>query len=376
VRDRAATVSPPESDALARFGTWLLLAVVAAVRLGIAARFRGNFDSFAFFKTANLALDRRNFYSETDLYNYSPVWAGVLALVRGRTRGFLDFVFALGVLQTASDAASADLVRRIASKLGQPPDAARGVALLFFANPVSVVASCAHGQFDGLAILPLLAAILVSLPGGPRRHAGAVASLLTSSLLIKHVTLFQPFLFWKRVRRGGLGLGLVIAPFGIFAASFLPFASAWRRIWKNVIVYGAHGAMPNALPRCVDVPPGWSGIFAAALALAAACAIRGGRDLELPRASLLLWLTTLVFLPGFAMQYQVWPLAVGALYPSAGLGLYALAAGLFYSGSGQSLRLPWPVHVSELGVWASTAFWLATETIHLRREELAVSAGG
>ena len=36
-------------------------------------------------------------------------------------------------------------------------------------------------------------------------------------------------------------------------------------------------------------------------------------------------------LPTYGIQYLVWPLAVGALYPSAGLGLFALAGALFHS---------------------------------------------
>ena len=115
-------------------------------------------------------------------------------------------------------------------------------------------------------------------------------------------------------------------------------------------------------------------LFAAAILWA----IREGRHLELPRASLLLWLAILTFLPSYGIQYLVWPLAVGSLYPSAALGLYTLAGAIFHSS--WSLELEWPVRVSSLGTWLSGAAWLAIEAGRSRRERLmprpAVTAGG
>ena len=61
---------------------------------------------------------------------------------------------------------------------------------------------------------------------------------------------------------------------------------------------------------------------------AALAAVIWSRRLELPRASLLLFLVMLVFLPGFQEQYCLWPIAPGSLYPSAGFFVYvALASG-------------------------------------------------
>ena len=349
-------------------GTAALAAAVLLARVWILLRFAGNFDTEAFRVAANLALEGRNVYAGTHLYNYSPLWAGIVAVLWKLSRpDVLRFVHALGLLQTGSDVASAFLVGSIARRLGRTPREARLAGLLFFSNPLSVLASSAHGQFDSLAILPLLAAIALALgvEEGIRRRRTAIVVLLAASLLIKHVTAFQPLLFGRRWRRGGLRDLALLTPYAVFLASLLPFASAWRAIWANVILYGTHGAQPSGLLHLVLVPEGWRILFTAVLGIAVLRALRAGRDLELPRASLLLWLTTLTFLPAYGVQYLVWPLAVGSLYPSLGLAVFTLVGALFHSGT--SLRLSWPVGATSLGTWAAAALWLGLEGGRLRR---------
>jgi hypothetical protein len=182
-------------------------------------------------------------------------------------------------------------------------------------------------------------------------------------------------LFSRRVRRGGLSDVQLAIPYLVFAASFLPFLSASREIWLAVVVYGAQGAWPGGLSRAITVPARWStGVHTAALVAASAWAIRNGRSEAVPRASLLLLLSTLVFLPGFALQYLVWPIALGSLYPSAGLGLYSLVASLFYCTSAVSLNWPLPVRFDELAVYAAAGLWLTLEAARRRRPRVGPGA--
>jgi hypothetical protein len=220
-------------------------------------------------------------------------------------------------------------------------------------------------------MLPILVAILIALRP-ERGRKGTVVTLLSLSLLIKHVALFHPFLFWKRVREGGLPLHFVVTPYLVFAGSFAPFLAAWRAIWENVVVYGTHGALPNVVMMTARLPTGWNPLFAVGLLGGAAWAICEGRFLELPRASLLLSLATLTFMPGFGMQYMVWPMAVGALYPSFGLGLYAFIGGLFYWSSPLSLGMGIPIQPTPIAVWLVTAAWLALEVGKTRSAKEAV----
>ena len=354
-----------EESPLDRRTATVLLVLVLAARLVLAAGFRGNYDSESFRIVADAGLSGQNVYAATERYNYSPVWAFVVAGLWTLTRpDFARFVLSIGLLATAADLAGAALVRRIAGRLGRSPGEARRAGLLYFSNPVSVLAASAHGQFDGLAILPLLAAILIALGGeglADGRRRGRVTGLLAVSLLVKHVTAFHPLLFARRLRRPGLSDAALLVPYAAFAASFLPFAGAAGAVWQNVFVYGAKGAKPSALTALLEIPAHARPVMLAIFFAAVVWALRAGRREELPRASLLLWLAMLVALPTYGIQYLVWPLAVGALYPSAGLGLYVFAGAIFHSS--WSLELRWPVSVSSLATWLAAAIWLGEEAV-------------
>jgi hypothetical protein len=358
-----------ETLGLTRGRALLVFLLVLVLRLSIAAQFRGNYDSESFRVVAELVLSGQNLYAATTRYNYSPVWAGAAAALWAMARpNFSLFVLLIGLLQTAADVAAALLVLRIARRLGRPADEARRAGLLFFSNPISVLASSAHGQFDGLAVLLLLGAILVALDDGLERRSGRVVALLSASLLVKHVTAFHPLLFSRRVRRPGLSNAAVAAPYVVLGISFVPFLAAWRSIWASVVVYGTRGAKPGGLLAMIDIPRYGAAAHLVLFGAAVLWAIRKGRDLELPRAALILWLAILTFLPSYGIQYLVWPLAVGALYPSVGFGLYSLAGALFHSS--WSLEIEWPVRASSLATWVAGLVWLITETARVREERL------
>ena len=371
-RDRAqgpVTADAGEPSGFTRGRALLVFLLVLAVRLSIAGQFRGNYDSESFRIVADLVLSGQNLYAATTRYNYSPVWACTVAVLWAVARpNFPFFVLLIGLLQTAADVAAALLVVRIARRLGRSAGDARRAGLLFFANPISVLVSGAHGQFDGIAILLLLGAILVALGDGLERRKGRVVALLSASLLVKHVTAFHPLLFSRRLRRPGLPDAAVATPYAVLGLSFVPFLGAWRSIWENVGVYGTRGAKPGAMLATIDIPRYGAVVYLAFFAAAVVWAVRESRGLELPRATLILWLAVLTFLPSYGIQYLVWPLAVGALYPSIGLGLFTLAGALFHSA--WSLELEWPLRASSLATWVAGLVWLITETARARADRL------
>jgi hypothetical protein len=350
----------------------LVFGLVLVLRLAIAARFRGNFDTQSFLMVVQGVLNGQNIYEVTDRYNYSPVWAFVSAgLWKASASNVGTFVLLLGLVQVAADAASTGLLARIGRlRLRLDPNEARRRALLFFANPISVLISCVHGQFDGLSILFLLGALVVAAPVG-------MSALLSLSLLVKHVTLFHPLLFSRRRRGGALSDGLVLLPYLVFAASFLPYAGAFGSIVDRVVLYGSrYGAglqKPGGLQALVHGVPGGRTVFSLVLLLGVAWILRETRRWELSRACLALFLALLVFSPSWAVQYLVWPAALGALYPSAAYGIYTLAGALYHSSAPESLAMPWPVRATPLGTWVAALFWLATEVVRARREPDAAS---
>lgn len=354
----------------------LVFGLVLVLRVAVAAKFRGNFDTQSFLIVVRGVLSGQNIYALTDRYNYSPVWAFVSTGVWLASGGNVGaFVLLVGLLQTAGDAAAAGLLAGIGRRrLRLAPDEARRRALLFFSNPVSVLISGAHGQFDGLSVLWLLAALWLSArPPSPRRHAG-VAAMLSASLLVKHVTMFHPLLFSRRRERGGLPDLLVLAPYAVFAASFLPYAAALPDIVRQVLLYGGRlgGPVlekPGGLQAFFTTSGPHRTVFAVLLLGAVAWILRETRRWELARASLALFLTLVVFAPSYAVQSLVWPVALGALYPSVAYGLYTLAGALYHSSAPESLGLPWPVRATALGTWIAAAVWLGAELVRARNEE-------
>ena len=350
----------------------LIFGLVLVLRVGVAARFRGNFDTQSFLMVVQGVLNGQNIYEVTDRYNYSPLWAFVSAgLWKASASNVGTFVLLLGLLQVAADAASTALVARIGRRpLGLDAGEARRRALLFFSNPISVLISCVHGQFDGLSILFLLAAVLFA--SAPARPAG-VAAMLSLSLLVKHVTLFHPLLFSRRLRRPGLSDLALLVPYAVFAASFLPYAGALGAIVDHVVFYGGrYGQAALQKPGGIQafVQPGAGPSFAFTLVLLAGVAwtLRETRSWDLSRACLALFLALLVFSPSWAVQYLVWPAALGALFPSAAYGIFTLAGALYHSSAPESLALPWPVRATPLGTWVAAAFWLGSEIVRARRE--------
>ena len=309
-------------------------------------------------------------YRDMRRYNYSPAWSIVLrglAFVSRETG--LSLERAVGALLLLADVVTAWLVFRIArDALGRPADAAAGAALLFFANPVSVFATGFHLQFDNLALVFLLAAI-GSIAATPAKRVGAVV-FLSASLLVKHVTYFHPLLFVRTRRRPGLSLPAALVPYGVFFASFLPYVGVASWVYERVFRYRSLSETYGAA-TLLQIPgvPSW--VPTVLFLAAAGVGIVAFRRLDPGRASLLLFLLLLVFLPGVAQYYFVWPIALGALYGGAGYAVYTLAVSAFFLGSPDGLALPLTHLPGWHGVWWATVLWLLLELRGLAGEKRA-----
>jgi hypothetical protein len=343
-----------------------------AIRLGLLFAYPGNYDSESFSLVAAIAARGGDIYAETDRYNYSPAWGQVLrGLDRARGAAGLDLTRAVGLLLTAADVATAALLYSLAGGRFGPRRSAL-VALLFFANPVSILISSFHGQFDNLSILFLLVAILVSRRGESRGPL-TIASL-SLSLCVKHVTWFHPLLFaWRGRRRFSLAAGTL--PYAVFLASFLPYWPSWRNIAEHVFRYRgltSYYGLDELLLVFPDMPF-W--VLPAVLLLAMLAAVVWLAPVEISRASLLLFLVQMIFAPGFGRQYCVWPVALGALFPGAGYFLYTVVTtGFLVRGMpGIGAAAPWlPGRYGPR--WAAIAWLLWEVRASSRQRTLAAGA--
>jgi hypothetical protein len=341
-------------------------AAAAAVRIAFLTRLIGNYDLDSFAIVARIVRAGGNVYEETNRYNYSPVWAWALAgLSRVGDLFAVPLARAVTALLFAADCATAFVIYRILRVRDVRASRAGMGALLFFANPVSILASSVRGMFDDVAILFLLAGILAAVR--PARPAGLVgparrwlaSAALAVSLLVKHVAWFHPLLFVRRRGRTVRGLWLAALPYAVFAASFLPYWRSWARIRTQVFGYAGLDEVYGLEPmRTAGLLPSWGPSAMCAAAGIAAALWLSARNLEPARAARMLFLVVLLFVPGVTPYYFVWPIALGALAPNTGYAVYTAVATLFFIGSPDGLALEWPHLPGWWGLWWATTFWL------------------
>jgi len=335
-----------------------LLAALAA-RVLLLRAFSGNYDVDSF--AGAVAILRRGgaLYLETARYNYSPVWAHVLLALDAIARGIgCSLGAVLGAFLLVVDALTAAVLYR----LGGGGRKGAAAAVLFFLNPVSIFVSSFHLQFDNVAILLLLCALLWAkrLPA----TRGATVAWLSASLLVKHIAAFFPPLFLASRRERGLKPLAAAVPYAVFAASFLPYWRSWPGVRQNVLAYRSlsedYGvAMLLGLPGVPRWLPG--ALFAAAVLTALALL----RAVPRERACLMLFLVMLLFAPGICEYYFVWPIALGALFGGAGFAVYTVVVAAFFLGSPDGLGLPLRHLPGWHGVWWSLLLWLAWEARRL-----------
>jgi len=344
-----------------------------AMRAGYLLSTHDNWDLDAYREDVRILERGGELYRDTPRYNYSPAWAIVLRGLAFASSGTgLPFERAVGALLLLADVISAWLVFRIARDvLGRPAGAAAAASLLFFANPVSVFTTGFHVQFDNLSILFLLAAILTisRTPARPAGNARTVA-FLSASLLFKHVTYFHPLLFVRTRRRPGLPALVGLLPYAVFFASFLPYLGSLRSVYERVFRYRSL-AETYGTATLLEIPAVPRFLPTVIFLAAAGFGLAAFRRLDVGRASLLLFLLLLVFLPGVAQYYFVWPIALGALYGGAGYAVYTVTVSAFFLGSPDGLALPLTHLPGWHGIWWATVLWLLLELRTLAREKSA-----
>ena len=292
-------------------------------------------------------------------YNYSPLWALVLVGVDALS-GILRVPFPLLIrlVLLGVDAGIMVLVRELALRRGRSSSEASLVAVLFFANPVSVIASSYLYTFDNVSIAFLMLALLAMAHPEPRK--GPAAAWLSLSLLAKHVTWFHPLLFARRDRDGKRSWPVALAPYAVFALSFVPFLGQWPGIREQVIRYRGLGEAYGTEPlRFISwLPSETTTILFGVAGLAAIFLLS---RIEVDRACLLLFLVVLIFTPGICAYYFAWPIALGALFPSVGFFVYTLVVTGFFLKSPDVLGLDWPHLPGWWGCFWATVFWLLWE---------------
>lgn len=297
---------------------WLLVVAIGlAARLAVAT-FGYNWDMRSWFAVAEITRHGGNVYAETMRYNYGPVWFYVvhgLDLLAAHHCQVLRYWIA-AVISLADLGICLFLCRR----------AGRLVGVLFFLNPVSILISGYHGQFDNLAILLGLWSIQLfgddfEQPLDRRKFCGLL--VLGLSLLTKHVLFLFPL--WLAVKQKGRWQKITVlcVPVMVFLLGFAPYwAAGGFGIMNNVFNYrGSYTRyfynffIPSGLQYFMDGDTIWLLLL---IVFAFVCRNRNGFE------SLLIYTGVLVaFSPSTSNQYLAIPSALAAFFLNPLFVLYA-----------------------------------------------------
>ena len=301
--------------------TWCACGLVVAgslyARLSLAARYYGNYDQESYEMVVRAVGGGGSAYS-TGRYNYSPFWSHNLVVLDylGRWSGAAFHTVVRSYLTLVDLVTAIALFALCRRRNGRPYLAAS----LFLLNPIGVYVTGYHGQFDNLSILLVVLALLCFAEEEQASWKSYLptALLLGASILVKQVTAFVPFVFVLRVRGLRRRAIFVLACYLPFFVTLLPH---WIRdpetIRRNVVGYQGGildwGLSPILASLGVGVAPETYRL-ALIVGLVAAGLLWSRGDVV--QSCLLSMLALFVFMPSFANQYLIWPVALGAINAS------------------------------------------------------------
>ena len=217
---------------------------IVLISAGIILRFVAmslghNLDFESYCVVGEIAGNFKNVYANTSRYNYGPIFFFIqgtlyrLAQVRPSEWVSVFRILIVSVLTIADLGITAFIAGRYSLKK----------AAVFFLNPVSIVITGLHNQFDNIAVLFALLSILFynEEETFSVKDAGFVA-MFTISLVTKHILFLVPFFL---LVKKGLPLKkkalYAFVPPALFLLSFVPFVihnqAAFEGVRDNVFLY-------------------------------------------------------------------------------------------------------------------------------------------
>jgi len=343
------------------------------IRLILAGVVYGNFDMMSYELATYIASHGGNVYAETARYNYSPVWFMVLLALKQIKLALpsVPFHFVIRSFLCCVDLLTLGVLLLIANIRKLP--VAR-TAIFFYLSPVSFLATGLQGQFENFAMLMVLIGIFVylALATRPVLRTALLWIFATAGMIIKHNTFYELIIcLHSSIKRYWIKVPLFIVSVIIFLSLFIPYwKTGSEKIIKNVFQYGSvsgcYGVTSLVTLSCLRY------LFITAMFIFPL--FLKGRDII--AKCLLGVLFFLTFTTGFALQYLLLPVALGALRPSRFFLFYTLAASILFLGSDNNAFIPglqlFPYNVAWVGVicWFIAEMWLDRQSTEGETERL------
>lgn len=234
-----------------------------AIFAGIGLRFwamsiGSGFDFESYCIVGRLVNEGKNVYAETTRYNYGPVFF----MIQGFCYWLAHFlsidiiatyrVLIVSVLTLADIGIMFYIMTRYSLKLG----------IVFFLNPVSIIITGFHNQFDNIAVfLVLCSCCFYNEEEKINRRDFLFVLFMALSLVTKHVLFMVPI--WLFVKKGLTFKKRIlysVIPVFIFLLSFIPFMignmDAVKGVLYNVFLYrsSAFGMLIDYACKFLRIP--------------------------------------------------------------------------------------------------------------------------
>ena len=211
----------------------------------ILSTLKPNFDFESYCIVGKIVGNFGNVYAETSRYNYGPLFFCIQGLSYWLANLFPNWISAFRII-IISILTCADLgiTAFICKKFG------RKKAIIFFLNPVSIIITGYHNQFDNIAVLfALLSIYFYNEEKDFNKKDFLFVLFLSLSLITKHILFIFPFfiLIKKELPLKKRALYSFVPPL-VFLFSFVPFAiqskEALSGIINNVFLYKSFNNYP------------------------------------------------------------------------------------------------------------------------------------
>ena len=295
--------------------TLALIIVIGFIARMAAATLGYNFDMKSWSIVAEITRHGGDVYLETSRYNYGPPWFFILhwldllaSLVPANRIEVLHYMIA--AFLSLVDVGIFFVLCRLAGSFA---------AVIFYLNPVAILITGFHCQFDNLAILIGLCSVWLfgddfENPVNRRKFYGLL--VLGLSLVVKHI--FFAFPLWLAVKQKGFLQKVIIVavPVSCFLLSFAPYwPEGHEGIMDHVFRYNTHDRnyfYGFFVPPCIQSLCSSRNLFFLLMTLFA-FVCRARKSLE----SLLIYTGVLVaFSPITVNEYFAIPVVLASVYPS------------------------------------------------------------
>lgn len=333
----------------------LLIRLVPALLLPVGAQY----DIESYRRVAAVVLQGGDVYSGALVagrHPYLPLMLYLLAAVaRASQVTGLAFVQLVKLPFVLADVGVVVLLYRVCRRLGRPAEEAVVPALLYALNPIPVLVSAYHGQFDALpALLALLAWSHLRLRVTFARRVLASACFLGLAVLVKSWPIILLPILLRQLPSLKQRLAYAAVTGAIPAAAVLVYTVAFQAApgpllqraltYSGVAGWWGYSALVNIGVRATGHGQDLLDLLTRYASLISWAGLLLGYALSWRRPTLQALLTTMLILftitPGFGLQYLLWvvPFALLAGYerPLAG---YTAAAMVFMLPSYYGLHL-------------------------------------